>query len=210
MVFAMADAHVPNRWGLVSAVAVLLFSVGCSEKQSQVSTNASTTAAAPASASANAAAPTSADPSDAEGSPAAAASAGSGPPVGTAKLEEDGTLVLTLYTRGPMHGQTQKKYAKDDPKREEILKHVGGLKPGEEKLVPPWPDDIDDARVDEAVKKHIAKESWADGARITITGTDKEGRIAVTAHNAKPPRQGVSLRLDPKTYAVVKDTPINR
>jgi hypothetical protein len=31
-------------------------------------------------------------------------------------------------------------YSPTDPQYEEIKKHVGGLKPGEEKPVPPWPD----------------------------------------------------------------------
>jgi hypothetical protein len=122
----------------------------------------------------------------------------------------DGTLTVTLYAGGGMQGQMQKKLAKDDPKRERYLKHIGNMKPGEEKLIPPWPDDIDDARVAAAVKKHIAKESWAADAKITITGTDKQGNIAVTAVNSKPPRQGVALRLDPKSYAVVDASPLAR
>jgi hypothetical protein len=27
-----------------------------------------------------------------------------------------------------------------DPRYQEVLKHLGGLKPGDDKLVPPWPD----------------------------------------------------------------------
>jgi len=175
-----------QRWWLILCASSLV--VGCSEKQSQVST--ATTA------------PGSSPPQPGTAAP--------GKAVGTAKLESDGTLVLTLYTQGSMRGQTQRRYAEDDPKREDILKHIGGLEPGEEKLVPPWPDDIDDARVQAAVKKHIAKESWADAARITITGTDREGRIAVTAVDPKPPHQGLSLRLDPKSYAIVVESPMDK
>lgn len=207
----MTDHRSWNRVGLVVAGAVLFIVVGCGERQSQSAANTSTSAPAAAAASPSASAASAAAPDGADTTAASAsASAGSGPPVGTAKMEDDGTLVLTLYTRGPIKGQTQKRYAKDDPEREEILEHVGGLKPGESKLVPPWPDDIDDARVDEVVKKHIAEESWAAKANITITGTDKEGRIAVTARDPKPPYGGVALLLDPETYAVVKDTPLER
>ena len=133
-----------------------------------------------------------------------------GKAIGTAKLKADGTLVVTLYAQGSMPAQLFKKYAEDDPKREIILEHIGGLALGEEKLVPPWPDNIDDARVDAAVRTHIAKHSWGGSARIVITGTDKQGRIAVTAVDASAPGGGVSLRLDPDTYEVVDEYPLRR
>ena len=102
------------------------------------------------------------------------------------------------------------KYAKGDPKREKILEHIGGLAVGEEKLVPPWSDNIDHARVDVAVKGHIAKHSWGGSALIMITGTDEQGRIAVTAVDVSEPSSGVSLRLDPNTYEVVDESPLRR
>ncbi len=139
---------------------------------------------------------------------APATSAVKGKAIGTAKMEADGTLVVTLYTPPPLQGQTQQRYSKGDKERETYLKHVGGLAPGEEKLIPPFPDNIDDARVDASVKKHIAKHSWAKGAKISITGTDAQGRIAATAVNRGPPRKGLALLLDPKTYAVVDETPM--
>ncbi len=188
--------------GLVAAVGFGA-AIGCNEKPSPaqqpsappaVAQSPPSAAATPTSTSASAAAPV--------------ASVAKGKAIGTAKMESDGTLVVTLYTPPPMRGQSQKSYLKGDPRQERYLKHVGGLAPGEEKLIPPFPDNIDDARVNASVKKHIAKHGWASGAKITITGTDARGRVAATAVDRGPPRKGVALRLDPKTYAVVEETPL--
>ena len=57
-------------------------------------------------------------------------------------MEKDGTIVLMLRAEGPggIRGDGLVRYAPTDPKYQEVLKHLGGLKPGEEKPVPPWPD----------------------------------------------------------------------
>ncbi len=125
-----------------------------------------------------------------------------------AKMAADGTLTITLYTRAGGHGQTQQTLTAEDPEHAMYVKHVGGLKPGEGKLIPPFPDDIDDARVDASVKAFIAKEPWAADAAIVIIGTDKQDRIAVTARARKKPTRGWSLLLDPKSYAVVDSKPL--
>jgi hypothetical protein len=63
-------------------------------------------------------------------------------PIGMATMREDGTVVLDLRAEGP-HGETglaQAVYPPSHPQYREVLQHVGGLRPGEQKLVPPWPD----------------------------------------------------------------------
>lgn len=62
-------------------------------------------------------------------------------PIGIAKMLADGTLVLTLRAEtGSAVGHAEFQYVKTDPQYARILKHIGGLKPGEEKSVPPFPD----------------------------------------------------------------------
>jgi hypothetical protein len=63
--------------------------------------------------------------------------------IGVATMEADGTIVLQLRAEGPggAVGEGLIRYAKDDPQYEDVLKHLGALKPGESKPVPPWPDD---------------------------------------------------------------------
>src|SRR5450830_1594432 len=62
-------------------------------------------------------------------------------PIGTATMLLDETIVLYLRaeTDGAI-GHAQFKYVKGDEKYCEILKHIGGLKPGQEKVVLPFPE----------------------------------------------------------------------
>jgi len=61
--------------------------------------------------------------------------------IGIAEMDDEGTITLRL--RGDMpngtiaHGTF--KYAKNDREYDDVLKHLGGLKPGEVKQVLPWP-----------------------------------------------------------------------
>jgi hypothetical protein len=61
--------------------------------------------------------------------------------IGTATMKDDGTIVLMLRATGPggMLGDSRIEYPKGHPNYDEVLKHLGGLKPGEQKPVPPWP-----------------------------------------------------------------------
>jgi hypothetical protein len=62
------------------------------------------------------------------------------PPIGSATMEPDGTIVLDLRARGPgMMGDAQMRYPKTHAEYANVLKHLGGLKPGENKPVPPFP-----------------------------------------------------------------------
>jgi len=60
--------------------------------------------------------------------------------IGMASMEPDGTLVLQLRAEGPGVGDALLRYTKNDPHYQEVLKHIGGLRPGESKPVPPWPE----------------------------------------------------------------------
>jgi len=61
--------------------------------------------------------------------------------IGVAWLDEDGTISLRLRAVGPgVIGETLLQYRPNHAEYEEILTHLGGLKPGETKRVPPWPD----------------------------------------------------------------------
>ena len=62
--------------------------------------------------------------------------------IGTARMEADGTIVLDLRAeRAGTVGHARFTYRPDDPQYPEVLAHLGGLAVGEEKLVPPWPED---------------------------------------------------------------------
>jgi len=56
-------------------------------------------------------------------------------------MEADGTIVLQLRAEGPGRtvGHALFRYPPTHAQYQSTLKHLGGLKPGEEKLVPPWP-----------------------------------------------------------------------
>ena len=57
-------------------------------------------------------------------------------------MKPDGTIVLQLRATDPasvVMGDAQFEYPPGHPQYMDVLKHIGGLKPGEEKPVPPWP-----------------------------------------------------------------------
>lgn len=60
--------------------------------------------------------------------------------IGVANMSTDGTITLLLRAQSPKGdlGDAMLTYPKSDPKYAGILKHLGGLKPGEEKPVPPF------------------------------------------------------------------------
>lgn len=62
--------------------------------------------------------------------------------IGMATMEDDGTLVLDLRAEedGGLVGHGRVTYAPDDPHYQEVLDHLGGLEPGQEKPVRPWED----------------------------------------------------------------------
>lgn len=57
--------------------------------------------------------------------------------IGSAIMETGGAIVLTPTTREENRVRT----LPDDPRYALILSHLGGLEPGQQKLMPPWPDE---------------------------------------------------------------------
>ncbi len=63
-------------------------------------------------------------------------------PIGTCWIEEDGTIVLDLRRTadGINISMPLQRFARTHPRYQEVLRHVGPLRPGEVKLVTPWAD----------------------------------------------------------------------
>ncbi len=61
--------------------------------------------------------------------------------IGMAIMLDDGTVVMDLRAQsGPVLGDARITCKKGDLHYESVLKHLGDMKPGESKPVPPWPD----------------------------------------------------------------------
>ena len=59
--------------------------------------------------------------------------------IGDATMAADGTITINLRrTADGINVSGVVKYPIDDPRYREVLNHVGGLRPGETKLVPAW------------------------------------------------------------------------
>lgn len=66
------------------------------------------------------------------------------PSIGTARMLPDRTVEMALTARDHgMIGHGRLTYRPGDPHYDEVLRHLGGLRPGEVKPVPPWPDAAD-------------------------------------------------------------------
>jgi hypothetical protein len=66
--------------------------------------------------------------------------------IGTAKMLADGSIEFRLYsTSDGKDAHFFQILHKGDALYAEVIAHVGGLKPGETKLVAPWPDDAEPA-----------------------------------------------------------------
>jgi hypothetical protein len=66
-------------------------------------------------------------------------------PIGDATMDEDGTIHLTLRAESqhkgqPVVGDGKLSYRKGAPDYQMVFDHLGGLRPGESKPVPPFPD----------------------------------------------------------------------
>jgi hypothetical protein len=61
--------------------------------------------------------------------------------IGSASMTGDGTIILDLRAEGPggLTGDARLVYPRGHQQYREILEHIGGLRPGESKPVPPWP-----------------------------------------------------------------------
>lgn len=63
-------------------------------------------------------------------------------PIGNATMERDGTIILDLRADGPKGevGMARFVYAPSHRDYKKILSHLGEIKPGEQKVVLPFPD----------------------------------------------------------------------
>jgi hypothetical protein len=120
----------------------------------------------------------------------------------------DGTIEMDMF-----HPHARITYPPTHAKYKEVLQHLGGMKPGESKPVPPWPDPWDEKKVDAAARAHAATKGWQAGDyEVELTGTDSDGNAVVTLvhkddKNARRPGGGksVQLRISSKTYEVVRE-----
>jgi hypothetical protein len=55
-------------------------------------------------------------------------------------MKSDGTIVLQLRASDGtgLVGDARMEYPPNHPQYREVLQHLGGLRPGEQKPVPPW------------------------------------------------------------------------
>jgi hypothetical protein len=61
--------------------------------------------------------------------------------IGDARMLEDGTIVVNLRrTADGIHVSGVVRYPVNDPNYKKVLDHIGGMHPGEVKLVPAWGD----------------------------------------------------------------------
>jgi len=62
--------------------------------------------------------------------------------IGMATMAEDGTLIVDIRAESPQGdiGDARFVYPPTHPRYQNVLRHLGGLLPGEKKPVPPWPD----------------------------------------------------------------------
>jgi hypothetical protein len=59
--------------------------------------------------------------------------------IGVASMSDDGTIKLQLRAQSDAGiGEALLVYPRSHPKYSEILKHLGGIEPGQQKPVPPW------------------------------------------------------------------------
>lgn len=71
--------------------------------------------------------------------------------IGTATMQKDGTIILSLIYQFPKGGHTTPAefiYKPSHPEYKNILNHIGHIKPGEFKGVKPWKTKIDVAPPD--------------------------------------------------------------
>lgn len=137
--------------------------------------------------------------------------------IGEATMRDDKTIVVNLYRGSDCEGpfprpHAQFVYPPPHPRYQRILEHIGGLKPGESTLVPPWPDDIDDARVEESVAAYLKdRRGWDEHSyEMCILGVGKDGSMSVSVYRPDPddPKKQVwvSLVISKDDYEVKGET----
>jgi len=118
--------------------------------------------------------------------------------IGTAKMKEDGTIVLDLR-----HPWAHREIPRSHPEHAGIVTHVGGLEPGQDKPVPPWPDEIDDDAVEERLQAYVRTLGLSPAdCTATIEGTDPTRNIHVTVVCGT---RHLRLRLRAGSYEVTQE-----
>jgi hypothetical protein len=88
-----------------------------------------------------------------------------------------------------------------DPGYAALLAHLGGLKPGEEKNAPAWPDEFDAARVETVVRAHLTSKGIdPNSCHGDILGSSKKS--VATSISCKS--DGLSLDVLLGSYDVVE------
>ncbi len=62
--------------------------------------------------------------------------------IGVATMNADGTIVLNLHHHGTVDADAEISYDRNDRQYRDIADHLGGLRPGQVKIVQPWSDQI--------------------------------------------------------------------
>lgn len=85
--------------------------------------------------------------------PPAASRAGE-KPIGTAVMQSDESIVLNITGKtGSTIGEAEIEYRRGDKQYDDVLKHIGGIKKGETKVVLPWLEIEDDGKPNKGPKR---------------------------------------------------------
>lgn len=68
------------------------------------------------------------------------------PPIGDASMDKAETIFLRLRRAGSVFADADLEYKKGSTHYNNVLDHLGGMKPGDIKLVAPWPDDAESSK----------------------------------------------------------------
>lgn len=114
--------------------------------------------------------------------------------IGTATMLADKTIVIS-------NPHSVSRTAPSDPGYAALLVHLGGLKPGEEKNAPAWPDELDAARVETVVRAYLTRKGIdPNSCHGDILGSSKKS--VVTSISCKA--EGLSLDVLLGSYDVVE------
>ncbi len=126
------------------------------------------------------------------------------PPIGVAVLKDPETIVLHLKGKtGTTTGEAEVEYRRGDLYYDDVFKHIGGIKKGETKLVPPWKDDAGKkpAKQDVIAPKDTAQEPVKDAPKDTPQEPVKDE----SKDPQKKPAENSDVPKDPKDSTDAKD-----
>lgn len=122
--------------------------------------------------------------------------------IGSATMKEDGTIVLQLRAEADNGavGQGLTVVSPSDLDYEKTIAHLGGLKPGQEKSVPPWPD------------KKDSPSDWSEtvnglSIRLVAPPPAKSGqRVTVGIHFRNHSSDAMRIFLRPDAFRALQST----